>query len=176
MFFSNIFDHFCAKKEIWWWESSNVLSFWSSTAYIFQKIWPKLFNFAHFKKHCFYSSLDTATETQNDVFEISKIKLFLQYFLKNNAVENQISSVLMKFSLFPQIMLIIFVNKWILVVRIIKGIIILIIYSIHFQKIWPKRFNFVHFKKHGFCSIFWCVDTTPKYNTKTIFFEMSKIK
>ena len=35
---------------------------------------------------------------KNMFFEISKIKLFLQHFLNNNAVENRISSLLMKFS------------------------------------------------------------------------------
>ena len=41
----------------------NNLMFYSI---IFQKILKKQFNFADFKKHGFYSSLDTATEAQKD--------------------------------------------------------------------------------------------------------------
>ena len=76
---------------------------WISTALFFKKYCKNNLILLTSKNMIlrFCSSIQTNIKIM--FFEISKIKLCLQYFFKINAVTNQISSLLIKFSCFFQI-------------------------------------------------------------------------
>ena len=78
---------------------------WMSTALFFKKYDENKLILQISKNMILRFCRSIQTIIRNMFFEISKIKLFSSFFMKNNAVEYQMSSFLIKFSYFFEILI-----------------------------------------------------------------------